>query len=327
LSASSQFYAATLLVYLFVYIIAATGLNLQFGVTGIFNFAFIVFQAAGAYCTAVVTLGPSASTGGFQHYILGLSLPFPIPLLLSAVVSGLLGFGVGMLTVRRLRADYLAIVLLVVSLIATQVATNQVGIFNGAQGLSLIPQPFASVTSSATVYDWIYAGIAGVIALLVWLGVRLLIDSPLGRTLRAIRENEVATASLGKNVIRLRLLVFTMGGAIAGISGSVFVQFLRVWAPSTWYYPETFVLFTAVVVGGMGSKWGPVIGALLIPVGLGEGSRYLPQIGGPTLMPSLQWIALGLVLLIFLWFWPGGVFPERRRVFPGALVDDTGPMT
>lgn len=315
MSSAAQFYVATMLVYAFVYIIAVTGLNLQFGVTGIFNFAYIMFQAAGAYTTAVLTLGPSAGSGSFQRYILGLNLPFPVPLLASAAVSGILGVAVGLLTLRRLRSDYLAIVMLVVSLIATEVVTNQVGLFNGAQGLSLIPRPLAGVTTSPTAYDWIYVALAGVIAATVWLCVRMLIESPLGRTLRAVRENETAAASLGKDVIRLKLLVFAAGGAIAGVSGSLLVQFLQVWSPAAWFYPETFVLFTAIVVGGMASNWGPVIGAILIPVGLGEGSRYLPQIGPPTLMPALQWIAIGVVLLMFLWFWPGGVVPERRRVF------------
>ena len=78
MSSAWQFYVATLLVYAFVYIIAVTGLNLQFGVTGIYNFAFIMFQACGAYTTAVLTLG--SSTKSFQHFIFGYSLPFPIPL-------------------------------------------------------------------------------------------------------------------------------------------------------------------------------------------------------------------------------------------------------
>lgn len=326
MNTATQFYIATMLVYAFVYIIAVTGLNLQFGVTGIFNFAYVMFQAVGAYTTAVLTLGPSAASGNFQHYVLGLNLPFPVPLLVSAVVSGLLGIAVGLLTLRRLRSDYLAIVMLVVSLIATEVVTNQVGLFNGAQGLSLIPRPFAGVTTNPTAYDWIYVALAGVVAVVVWLGVRRLIESPLGRTLRAVRENEAAAASIGKDVIRLKLFAFAAGGAIAGVSGSVLVQFLQVWSPAAWFYPETFVLFTAIVVGGMASNWGPVIGAILVPVGLGEGSRYLPQIGPATLMPALQWIAIGVVLLVFLWFWPNGVVPERRRVFPrGREAGRNGP--
>lgn len=320
MSGAWQFYIATLIIYSFVYIIAATGLNLQFGVTGIYNFAFIIFQATGAYCTAVLSLGSAKAEGGFQSYILGLHLPFPLPLLASAIVAGLLGAGLGALTVRRLRADYLAIVMLVISLIATGVITDYQGLFNGAAGLALIPQPFASMTGNQVLYDWMYALVAGVICVLVLLATRMLVESPLGRSLRAVRENENAAAALGKNVTGLRLLVFGIGGAIGGISGSLLVSFTQAWSPESWLYTETFVLFTALIVGGVGSSLGPVIGAVLIPVVLAEGSRYLPQFGAPTLVPSLEWIIVGVLLLAFLWFWPRGIAPERKRTFPPAPV-------
>ncbi|MHB8220997.1 MAG: branched-chain amino acid ABC transporter permease [Acidimicrobiales bacterium] len=315
MSAAWQFYIATLLIYAFVYIIASAGLNLQFGVTGVYNFAFIIFQAAGAYTTGVLSLGSPSANGGFQHYILGLHVPFPVPLVASGVVAGLLGVAIGALTVRRLRADYLAIVLLVVSLIATAVITDVGGLFNGAQGLSLIPQPLASVTSSTLAYDWLYVGYAGIVCGLVLLAVRALIGSPLGRSLRALRENENAAAALGKNVAALRLFVFGAGGVIAGLSGSVLVSFTQAWAPSSWLYGETFVLFTALIVGGTGSNLGPVLGAVLVPVVFAEGSRYIPQFGAPTLVPSLEWVFIGLILLVFLWFWPRGIVPEPRRMF------------
>lgn len=317
MSSAWQFYIATLVIYAFVYIIAASGLNLQFGVAGIYNFAFIIFQAAGAYTTGVLSLGRPGSTG-LQTYILGLHLPFPVPLLVSGVVAGLLGVGVGAVTIRRLRADYLAIALLVISLIATDLVTNATGLFNGATGLSLIPQPFASVTGSSTAYDWIYAAYAGVVCILVVLAVRVIIRSPLGRCLRALRENENAAAAIGKNVAGLRLFVFGVGGAIAGLSGSVLVSFTQAWAPSSWLYGETFVLFTALIVGGVGSNLGPVLGALLVPVVLAEGSRYLPAFGAPTLVPSLEWILIGVILVVFLWFRPTGLIPEPRRVYPRA---------
>lgn len=335
MSQAWQFYIATLIIYAFVYIIAASGLNLQFGVAGIYNFAFIVFQAAGAYTTAVLSLGPAHT--GIQTYILGVHLPFPVPLLVSAVVAGLLGVGLGAVTIRRLRADYLAIALLVVSLIATDLVTNATSLFDGATGLSQIPQPFVHLTSSTSGYDWLYAGFSGLVCAIVLIAVRMIIRSPLGRSLRALRENEHATAALGKNVAGMRLFVFGVGGGIAGISGSVLVSFTQAWAPSSWLYGETFVLFTALIVGGVGSNLGPVLGALLVPVVLAEGSRYLPAFGAPTLVPSLEWIAIGLILIVFLWFRPQGVIPEGRRRFskdwravaPDAglrnLVDDEHP--
>lgn len=316
MSGAWQFYAATLVIYAFVYIIAASGLNLQFGVTGVYNFAFIIFEAAGGYTTGVLSLGAPHADGGFQSYILGLHLPFPVPLLASGVVAGLLGVLLGAIAVKRLRADYLAIVLLVISLIATDVVTSEAGLFNGATGLSLIPQPFSGAVTSTTGYDWLYALYAGVVCALVLLGVRMLIRSPLGRSLRAVRENEQAAAAVGKNVLGLRLLVFGIGGAIAGLSGSILVSFTQAWAPSSWLYGETFVLFTALIIGGIGSNLGPVIGAILVPVVLAEGSRYVPQFGAPTLVPSLEWMLIGVLLIVFLWFLPRGVIPEAKREFP-----------
>ncbi|HVA89130.1 MAG TPA: hypothetical protein VNL71_04750, partial [Chloroflexota bacterium] len=120
MSTAYQFYISSLLIYFGVNILACWGLNLQIGVTGIINFAFVLFQAAGAYTAAVLTLGPAVSpaNGGFQSYIGGATLPFPLPLLAAALVGALLSLVVGVLALRRLRADYLALVMLVVSQIA-----------------------------------------------------------------------------------------------------------------------------------------------------------------------------------------------------------------
>ena len=116
-----------------------------------------------------------------------------------------------------------------------------------------------------------------------------------------------------------------LGGAIAGISGSLLVSFTQAWSPSSWLYTETFVLFTALIVGGTASNLGPIVGAVLVPVVLAEGSRYLPQFGPPTLVPSLEWITIGMVLLAFLWFWPRGIVPEPRRIFPPTAVSRPPP--
>jgi branched-chain amino acid transport system permease protein len=112
---------------------------------------------------------------------------------------------------------------------------------------------------------------------------------------------------------------------VAGISGSLLVSFTQAWSPDSWLYSETFVLFTALIVGGVASNIGPVIGAVLVPVVLAEGSRYLPQFGAPTLVPSLEWITIGVVLLAFLWFWPRGIVPEPKRIF--QLARPLQPVT
>lgn len=310
------FYATTLLVYLGVDIMAVWGLNLQYGVAGVYNFGFIVFQAVGAYVAAILTLGPSSGNGSFQAYIVGLSLPFPIPILIAGLVAGLLSVPVALIAMRRLRTDYQAMVFLVLSVSATLFVTNDTGLFNGPAGLSLIPQPLSSLIDPQSIdWQWLYVGITAAFCVIIYLFVHRVTSSPIGRTLRAIRDNEDAAAALGKDVHRMRIFIFVMGNVIAGISGAVLVQFIGAWSPGSWLYVETFVFFTAIIVGGTGNDLGVMVGALLVPVAFNELTRYLPQIGRPGLIDALQWIVIGLLALGFLWFWPRGVVPERRRRF------------
>lgn len=322
MSSSMQFYISNLLVYLGVDVMACLGLNLQFGVAGLINLAFIVFQAAGAYTAAVLTLGPSSSLGGFQSYILGSRLPFPLPLIAAAVVGGALSYVVGLIVLRRLRTDYQAMVFLVISLIATTVVTNAAGLFNGSNGLALIPKPLESVLNLSPVnYQWFFVGMTFVCTILVWVVVRRITGSPLGRTLRAVRDNDAAAASLGKNVTQMRLIAFVSGGAIAGLSGGILAQYISAWSPGSWLFPESFVYFSAVIVGGAGNNMGAVVGAALVPVAFLEATRYIPQFGYPGLVDALQWVVVGLLTLAVMWFRPRGVFPERTKRFarvPGS---------
>jgi branched-chain amino acid transport system permease protein len=320
------FYATTLLVYLGVDIMAVWGLNLQYGVAGVYNFGFIVFQALGAYVGAVLTLGSPSGNGGFQAYIGGASLPFPIPILAAGLVSGLISLPVGLIALRRLRTDYQAMVMLVLSVSATLFVTNDVGLFNGPAGLSLIPQPLSSwVNPNSINWQWLYVGVTAAFCVVVYVFVHRVTSSPLGRTLRAIRDNDDAAQALGKNVTQMRMFVFVMGNVIAGISGAVLVQYIGAWAPGSWLYVETFVFFTAIIVGGTGNDAGVMLGALLVPVAFNEITRYLPQIGRPGLIDALQWIVIGLLALVFLWFWPRGVIPERRRRFPREQPQPAAP--
>jgi branched-chain amino acid transport system permease protein len=316
-SIGAQFYMTTILVYIGIDIIACLGLNLQFGVAGIINFAFIAFQAIGAYTAAVLALGPPFP-GDFQHYIGFGPLPFPLPILIAGVVGGLASLVIGLVCLRKLRSDYQAMVFLVVSLIATTIATNT-NLVGGAAGLSIVPKPLYSNLGLTLVgYQWFYAALTAVFAVVVWLAVRRITDSPLGRALRAIRDNEYSAQAIGKNVQLLRLSAFIIGGVIAAISGALLVLFISAWAPPGWLYPETFVYFTAVIVGGSGNNLGAAVGAMLVPVLFLEGARFLPAVVNPTFIDGMQWVAIGALSLAFLWFRPVGIFPERGR---GALTD------
>lgn len=316
MSGAMQFYISNLLVYLGVDVMACLGLNLQFGVAGLVNFAFIVFQAAGAYTAAILSLGPDSANGGFQSYVGGAHLPFPLPFLAAMVVGAVLSLLVGVVALRKLRTDYQAMVMLVVSLIATTVATNATSLVNGANGLALIPKPLESVLGLSLVgYQWVYVGITFAFCAATWVVVHKITSSPLGRSLRAVRDNEFAASALGKNVTAMRLVAFATGGAIAALSGAVLVQFLSAWSPGSWLFPESFVYFSALIVGGSGRNLGAAVGALLVPVAFLEATRYIPQFGYPGLVDALQWVVVGLLTLAVMWFRPRGVFPERPRRF------------
>jgi branched-chain amino acid transport system ATP-binding protein/branched-chain amino acid transport system permease protein len=312
------YYITTLLVYGGVDAIACLALSQQFGVAGVTNFAFIIFQAAGAYAAGVLSLPPDSANGAFQTYVGGLQLPFPLPWIGAAIAGGLLALPFSVLVGKRLRGDFAAVGLLVTAVMANLLVTNYRPFLNGDAGLALVPAPFQSrIDPLSSRYQWGYSVVALVLAALVYLFVRRITNSPYGRTLRAMRDNDVVADSLGKNVRSLRTSMLVLGGAIAGLSGGILVGFINLWDPAAWGYAESIVLFAAVIIGGLGNHAGAMLGAAIVPVGFLEGSRYLPQFGGPGLVPALQWVAIGLLIVLFLWFRPQGVLPERRRVIAG----------
>ena len=316
MSVATQYYIATILVYICVNVIAGWGLDLQFGMTGVLNFAFILFQAAGAYTAAILSLGPASASGGFQRYPFGLNLPFPLPILGAMLVGGALSAVIGLIILRRLRSDYQAMVMLVISVVATTVVESVIGLFNGTAGLSLIPNPTSAWgTFSRQTQTWFFVGLCVVCMIVVGLLMYALVYSPYGRVLRGVRENEAGIEAMGRSATRARLQVFVIGGALAGLSGALLAEFIGAWAPSEWLYPETFVFFTIVIVGGRGSVSGVAIGAALVGVGIQQAVQYMPIGSDPTVLAAMEWIITGLLTLGFLWLRPQGLLPERRRRF------------
>jgi branched-chain amino acid transport system permease protein len=313
------YYITTLLVYAGVDAIACLGLSQQFGVGGVTNFGFIIFQAAGAYAAAVLSLPPDSANGGFQTYIGGLSLPFPLPWIGAALVGGLLALPFRAIVGRRLRGDFAAVGLLVTAVMFNLLATNYRPVLNGAAGLSLVPAPLQSALNPLSLnYQWGYGIAAVLLAFAVYWFVTRLTNSPYGRSLRAMRDNDEVADSLGKDIRSLRTSSLVVGGAIAGLSGAVLVGFINLWDPQAWGYAETVVLFAAVIIGGLGNHRGAMLGAILVPVAFEEATRYIPPIPNhPDLIPALQWVVIGVLIVVFLWFRPQGILPERRRIIAG----------
>jgi ABC-type branched-subunit amino acid transport system ATPase component/ABC-type branched-subunit amino acid transport system permease subunit len=326
-----MYYVITLAIYAAVDAIACLGLSQQFGVGGVTNFGFIIFQSAGAYAAAILALPPDTANGGFQSYIGGLGLPFPLPWLGAAAAGAVLALPFTFLVGRRLRGDFAAIGLLVTAVLANLLAMNYRPLFNGDAGVAVVPAPNNSgqvfVTSTSR-YQWAFViGSLALAALVYWL-VAHLTETPYGRTLRAMRDNDKVAESLGKNLFSLRTAMLVFGGAIAGLSGGILVSFISVWSPAAWTYAETIVLFAAVIIGGSGNHRGAILGAILVPVGFEEVTRLIsdnnPNLP-PNLLPSLQWVAIGLLIAVFLWFRPQGVLPERKRVIKLQPVAADGP--
>ena len=327
-----MYYLLTLVVYGAVDVIACLGLSLQFGIGGVTNFGFIIFQAAGAYTAAILALPSDTAAGGFQLYIGGLHLPFPFPWIGAAVAGAALALPFTFLVGRRLRGDYAAVGLLVTAVLVNLLVMNYRPLLNGDAGLALVPAPLQSqvMTTTSTGYQWAFAAGIVVLAAGVYWFVRHITESPYGRTLRAMRDNDKVADSLGKNLRSLRTGMLLLGGAIAGLSGGILVSFISVWSPAAWTYAETIVLFAAVIIGGRGNHLGAVLGAVIVPVGFEESTRLISNANPslpPNLLPSLQWVAIGLLIALFLWFRPQGVLPERKRVITlparPALVNAT----
>ncbi len=296
---------------------ACLGLSQQFGIAGVTNFGFIIFQAAGAYAAAILSMPPDTANGGFQSYLGGWSLPFPLPWIGAAAAGALLALPFTFLVGRRLRGDFAAVGLLVTAVLVNLLVTDYRPFLNGDAGLAIVPSPLqGELVPTSTGYQWAYVAVAAALAGGVYWFARRITESPYGRTLRAMRDNDKVADSIGKNLLSLRTAMLVTGGAIAGLSGGMLVGFINTWSPAAWTYAETIVLFAAVIIGGLGNHRGAVLGAVLVPLAFEEGSRFIPNSQNlpPNLIPSLQWVAIGLLIVAFLWFRPQGLLPERKRV-------------
>ena len=308
------YYVFTLAFFFFAYCILGWGLNIQFGEGGILNFAYIGFVAIGAYVAGVTSMGkPQAGSG--QTYILGASLPFPIGLILGGFAACLFALFVALIAFRRLRTDYLAMVLISLSLVLYDIVNNYIPLFNGADGLNNVPQPFTGAFNlDANSFVPFFAGVSLVMALIMGVVMSAITRSPLGRTFRAIRDDPEVAAALGKSVFRYQLTAMLIGSFYAGVGGGLIVEFSSSFNTSAWLPAETFLVFAAVIVGGVGNNKGIALGALIVPVLFTQLPKFLPDIPGhPGLSLNIDAMAIGVLLMLVLWFRPQGLIPERRR--------------
>jgi branched-chain amino acid transport system permease protein len=195
---------------------------------------------------------------------------------------------------------------------------NYQPLFNGFLGLANVPHPLDSTLNLSTLrYQYVFLAITAAFALLAFLFMQRLSHSPLGRVLRSIREDQEVAAVFGKNVLRLQMLSFVVGGFLAGVGGAFIAEYLGTISPSIWSTSEAFIVIAALLVGGTGNNYGAVLGALVLPVGIYELTQLIPSFGSATdLIDAARWILIGLLVCAFLWFRPEGLLAERKTKYP-----------
>jgi branched-chain amino acid transport system permease protein len=295
-----------------IFAIMALGLNIVWGWSGDFDLAFYGYVALGAYMTLVLTIGPS--TDPSTTYILGLSLPFPVAVILAVLSSMVLALIVGAIALRHLRGIYFSIVTLGAVYVLYIFAGQFVPLFNGFNGLSGLFDPMGDVLNlDFNSYPFFYLGLCVVVLAIVVALVTRLNSSRFGLALRSLREDERAAAAFGRDIYVMKLKAYVLGAGLGGLGGALFVGYLSAFNTSAWSPVETITLYAAILVGGRGSTRGVLLGILVMYMGLQEATRYLPEIGGhPSFAPAFRLILTGVVLVLFIRFRPQGLIPERR---------------
>ncbi len=289
-----------------IYAIMALGLNMQWGMTGQFNIGIAGFFAVGAYTTAILTSAPAEGRLG------GFDLPFGIGLIGSVIACLPVAWVVGRIT-ARLRTDYLAIATIGIAEIIRLFFLNEGWLTNGVRGIPGIAKPLGLGNAG---YLLIVAGFVGAVFVLVEIARR----SPWGRVLRAIRDNEPATAASGKDIARFRLEAFVVGSCIMALGGGLYAHFVGFVSPEA-FRPlyGTFLVWVMLIAGGSGNNWGAMLGALVVWL-IWSSTEMLANVIPTGLIGSesaFRVFLIGVLLQIILVSRPQGLLPERRPPLPG----------
>lgn len=303
-------FTLTSLIFLGFQAILVLGLNVQFGLTGILNLAFIIFYAAGAYTAGIMTAPPPNPPG--LTYLGGWSLPFYVGMAGAMIAAGILAAAVGALALsRRLRGSYTAITTLVVAVVALQVVSQSQGLFDGSLGLLGVPLPFGRGLSDSA-FASVYTAFVLVVVAVCALACGRLRRSPFGRILRLIREDEVAAEVFGYNVFRFKLTAFIFGGVLAGLAGCLTIYYVGSFSPAGWGVGETLFTLTCIFVGGAGNTLGVLLGASVISLVFVQLTSLLPTLqSDPSLILVARGMLIPLLLILVLRFRPAGLIPER----------------
>lgn len=278
-----------------IFMILTLSLNLEYGFTGLGNFGKVAFFMVGAYTYAI-----TAQFG----------VPFFVSLILGAVVASILGAIISLPAIR-LREDYLAITTIAFGEIIRIIFKAEQAIAGGVWGIA-VPSIFRDMGLS--IRGSVIANILLVylVVALVFIFLQLLTNSPYGRVLRSIREDDEAASALGKSVIFYKIQVFMIGSGIAAIGGGLYAQYLRFIEPNMFLPLVTFFVWIMLILGGTGNNKGALVGALLIEF-ISRGSRIAKDyVDLPVDPHNVQFILFGVLIIILIMYWPNGLIKEKQ---------------
>jgi branched-chain amino acid transport system permease protein len=284
-------YQINIMITALMYVVLGLGLNIVVGVAGLLNLGYVAFYAVGAYTYALLHL----------HFGLGFWTALPIGGLLSALFGILLGF-----PVLRLRGDYLAIVTLGFGEIIRLVLENWTDFSKGPSGISNIPRPgfFGLDMSLETAIIYLYYLMICMVLFTIFV-VNRLQDSRIGRAWFALREDEIACQAMGIDKTRTKLTAFALGATWAGMAGVFFAAKTTFINPASFTFLESAIILCIVVLGGMGSIVGVIVGAfvlILVP-------EYL------RVFADYRMLAFGTVLVVMMLLRPQGIVANVRRTY------------
>ena len=297
----------------FIFAVLALGLNVVVGYTGILHLGIAAFFAVGAYVAGILTV----ASYPFQA-------PFVVPLVVGPLLAALLGVLLGVPTLR-LRGDYLALVTLGFGEVMKATLKNLEEVTAGARGLSPIPPPTGGLDWTSDFRPFYY--LALVVLILVYLLLRNLERSRLGRAWVALREDELAAACMGLKPARLKLAAFALGSGLAGLAGVLYATRLTSTAdPNAYDFNRSVFLLCCLILGGLGNRPGVLLGVFLLvgfdnilsPVLDGLVQQFMeqhhPELAGRSYLTFTGWrlMLFGLALVLMMRFRPEGLVPSSR---------------
>ena len=283
-------YLMHILILIGIYIVLSVSLNLVAGYTGLLSVAHAGFWGVGAYVAALMALR--------------LQTPFLANVICAAALSALAGALVGLPSLK-LREDCFIISAFAFQVIVFSVFNNWVSLTGGPVGLAGVPQPTVLGVEISSRPRFLIL-VSALCALTLWV-VRRIVQSAAGRLLKAIREDEVFAQASGKSVAASKLLVLVVGAGLAGVAGAMYAHYFTFIDPSSFTVMESIFIIAIVIIGGAGSFWGPVFGAVVL-VTLPELLRFL---GLPSAVAAnIRQILYGGLLVVFMMWRPQGLLGE-----------------